>query len=74
VLLCTLCTEFIKAQILWRHSEIRRDRVRNESCIKLWVLLNGCDSLVTKQGNERKIPAAEMNFLRILTDELQKVG
>jgi hypothetical protein len=30
--------------------------------------------LVTKQGNERKIPTAEMNFLRILTDELQKIG
>jgi hypothetical protein len=55
-------------------TELRRERVRNESCIKLWVLLNGCDSLVTKQGNERKIATAEMNFLRILTDELQKIG
>jgi hypothetical protein len=72
LLLCTVCTAFIKAQILWTVAgpEIRRERVRNESCIKLCVLFNGCGSLVTKQGNERKIPTAEMNFLRILGDEL----
>jgi len=31
----------MKAQILWRHSEIRLERVRNESCIKLWAFLKG---------------------------------